>query len=82
MNETRDIADLKAGDTFIDSELTSLFSEDLSYNIIGDHLYAITDGHSRMIISADHGNGNGIVLTVIDYNEMYAKGLELTKDGN
>lgn len=59
------------GDEFCDSELfTEVISGDgtpfeLDFNIVGDHLYSISNGNGVIVIAQDNGNGHGRVLNKI-----------------
>lgn len=67
--KTTDIATLKVGDNFQDHEIYSKVEKNfMQFNIIGDHVYEITDSQQRLIVARDIGNGNGVVMHVIDYN--------------
>ena len=67
------VNDLKVGDKFEDAELYSDSKLSLIYNIIGDHIYTITDGISLIMICGDEGNGHGVVLQITLYEDLYNK---------
>ncbi len=71
MKNKTNITDLKVGDKFVDAELYSNIELPINYNIIGDHIYTITDGVSLIMICGDEGNGHGVVLQVTLYEDLY-----------
>ena len=66
---------LSVGDNFIDGDLISE-DKSLVIQIIGDHVYTITDNKSRIIVVSDVGNTNGIVLSVTDFSDRSILELE------
>jgi len=66
---------LCVGDSFIDGDLVTE-DKSLVLQIIGDHIYTITDMKSRIIVASDIGNTNGIVLSVTDFGDRNILELE------
>ena len=68
------LEDLKEGDAFQDSELTTDstfldgYSSGVSLHIVGDHVYTITNNIDTLVVAHDAGNGNGRVISVTSYN--------------
>ena len=68
------IQELKKNDNFIDSEVSSISKldngqvGDLVFNIIGQHVYTITNNIDTIIVVEDLGNSNGKVIETISYN--------------
>lgn len=59
---------LEIEEDFIDQEL-EFENGSFKPQIIGDHVYSITNGIDRIVIAADMGNGHGRVMKIFDYND-------------
>lgn len=71
-----EISEMKVGDYFQDRQLVGKDAvEKLTFSIIGDHVYTVTDNFGTLIVARDNGNGHGGVMQVVKYNDTYDKAL-------
>ena len=62
MNKVK-LEELKKGDYFADQEIENKM---ITFTIVGDHVYVISDRNSILVVAQDLGNGHGNVMEVIN----------------
>jgi len=64
---------LEVNGKFTDAELTTNAlhingsKPDLRFDVVGDHVYTITNGVDTVVVAADMGNSHGVVLSITNY---------------